>query len=176
MCVQDFSKLRGIDKIPLLICALKLQVFSRVVFRKVDPPRSALWWHSRDSSYLTSLCKISALKHSEILIRHQYQPQQLSLKSKNAYSQLTSSERRKAQNPEASTKKMNTRPVSHKRIPRQTSTSYILLYSYAFFIRLDLQRHCFWYFAFLLELDRLGWVFEVVVIVELPLMASRVIS
>lgn len=69
---------------------------------------------------------------------------------------------------------MNTWPVSRKRIPRQTSASHILLYSHAFFIRLDLRRHCFWRFAFLLEPDRLGRVFEVVVIVELPLTANRI--
>lgn len=41
-------------------------------------------------------------------------------------------------------------------MPKQTSASHILLYSRAFFIRLDLRRHCFWRFAFLLETDRIG--------------------
>lgn len=60
------------------------------------------------------------------------------------------------QNPEASAERINTWPVSRRRMPKQTSASHILLYSLAFFIRLVLRRLCFWRFAFLLEVDRLG--------------------
>jgi hypothetical protein len=43
-------------------------------------------------------------------------------------------------------------------MPTQTSASHILLYSDAFFIRLDLRRPCFWRMDFLTDLDRLDWL------------------
>lgn len=72
--------------------------------------------------------------------------------------QHTNCEPRKAQNPEASADKMNTWPVSRTRMPTQTLASHTLLYSDAFFIRLDLRRPCFWRMDFLTDLDRLEWV------------------
>lgn len=66
----------------------------------------------------------------------------------------TSWDPRKSQNPDASAERMNTWPVSRSRIPKQTSASHILLYSRAFFIKLDLRRHCFCRINFLFEEDR----------------------
>lgn len=51
------------------------------------------------------------------------------------YAKRTSCEFKLDQNPVESARKVKTRPESLIRIPKQTSASHILLYSYAFFMR-----------------------------------------